>query len=317
MASVVSKRIGLMRYGVMLFSLAYLGLSIATAIYILALKKSIIVTTIAIYCYIQVCANWRAMFVNSNKDYGIQVEEGLEQDIHNFCPECNIYKNKKSHHCPLCECCVLRHDHHCFFLGTCIGLNNQRYFVILCLYTGVGSLYLSLQIFLTSDWVFNRWFNYLELFMPFGYAFSLARTTTLSSAYMVIVYNLSATIGMFCMYMFGLQVHLLSQSVTWHEFNSKTHVSKNQQILTTWSNLPSPAVTHDRLIDMEDQGGSSSLFKLQICCILSAFNSSLFFSINDKIEPNKNGNLVDSSVSTMRTTQKCKKLNRTARGGHF
>lgn len=79
----------------------------------------------------------------------------------------------------------------------------------------------------------------------------------------------------------------------------------------------SPAVTHDRLIDMEDQGGSSSLFKLQICCILSAFNSSLFFSINDKIEPNKNGNLVDSSVSTMRTTQKCKKLNRTARGGHF
>ncbi|XP_059350345.1 uncharacterized protein LOC132087806 [Daphnia carinata] len=237
MAPVISKRIGLMRYGVMLFSLAYLCLSIATAIYILTLKRSIVVTIIAIYCYVQVCANWRAMFANSNKDYGIQVEEGLEQNIHNFCSECNIYKNKKSHHCPLCECCVLRHDHHCFFLGTCIGLNNQRYFVILCLYTGVGSLYLSLQIFLASDWVFNRWFNYLELFMPFGYAFSLARTTTLSGAYLVIVYNLSATIGMFCMYMFGLQVHLLSQSVTWHEFNSKTHVSKNQQILTTWSNF--------------------------------------------------------------------------------
>jgi hypothetical protein len=54
---------------------------------------------------------------------------------------------------------------------------------------------------------------------------------------MVIVYNLSATIGMFCIYMFGLQVHLLSQSVTWHEFNSKTHVSKSQQILTAWSNF--------------------------------------------------------------------------------
>ncbi|EFX69917.1 hypothetical protein DAPPUDRAFT_257892 [Daphnia pulex] len=27
-----------------------------------------------------------------------------------------------------------------------------------------------------------------------------------------------------------------------------------------------------------------------------------------KIEPNKNGNLVDSSVSTMRTTQKCNEI---------
>nr|CAH0111725.1 unnamed protein product [Daphnia galeata] len=155
MAPVISKRVGLMRYGVMLFSLAYLCLSIATAIYILMLQRSFTVTTIAIYCYIQVCANWRALFVNSSKDYGVLVEEGLEQDPQNFCPECNIFKNKKSHHCPLCEYCILRHDHHCFFLGTCIGLNNQRYFVILCLYTGVGSLYLSLQIFLTSDWVFQ------------------------------------------------------------------------------------------------------------------------------------------------------------------
>ena len=195
MAPVISKRVGLMRYGVMLFSLAYLGLSIGTSIYVVIMKSSYIVTAVAILCYSQVCANWRAMFVNSNKDYGMQVEDGLEQDSSSFCSECQIFKHKKSHHCPLCEYCVLRHDHHCFFLGTCIGLNNQRYFVILCLYTGVGSLYLSLQIFLTSDWVFNRWFNYLELFMPFGYAFSLARTTSLQSAYMVIIYNLSATIG--------------------------------------------------------------------------------------------------------------------------
>lgn len=233
----ITKTVGLMRYGVMLFSLAYLGLSLVTALYIVIIRNSILVTAIAIFCYSQVCANWRAMFVYSNKDYGIQIEEGIEQDPQTFCPECNIFKQKKSHHCPLCECCVLRHDHHCFFLGTCIGLNNQPYFVVLCLYTGLGSLYLSLQIFLTSDWVFNWWFNYLELFMPFGYAFSLARTSSLFSAYMVILYNLSATIGMFCIFMFGLQVHLLCQSVTWHEFNSKTHISKSQQILTAWSNF--------------------------------------------------------------------------------
>lgn len=233
----VSRRVGFMRYSVMLFSLAYTGVSIVTALYVVIVTSSIIVSLIAIYCYSQVCANWHALFVNSNKDYGVQVEEGEEQDSQSFCSECNIFKHKRSHHCPLCGHCVLKHDHHCFFLGTCIGLNNQCYFVILCLYTGVGSLYLCLQIFLISDWIFHRWFNYLELFMPFGYVFSLARSNSLFSAFLVVVYNLSATIGMFCIYMFVIQVNLLCRSVTWHEFNSKTYLSKSQQLPTAWSNF--------------------------------------------------------------------------------
>ena len=44
---------------------------------------------------------------------------------------------------------------------------------------------------------------------------------------------------MFCIYMFSLQAYLLSQSVTWHEFNTKTYVSKSQQIFAAWFNFKS------------------------------------------------------------------------------
>lgn len=133
------------------------------------------------------------------QDTGQHIEINSDGQVINtsHCSYCGIVKQNKSHHCPLCKCCILKHDHHCFFLGTCIGLNNQRFFVILCFYIGIGSLYLSLQIFLISDWVFASWYNYLELFMPFGYLFTVVRAESLMSAFLVIVYNLSFITGIF------------------------------------------------------------------------------------------------------------------------
>ncbi|KRG00151.1 uncharacterized protein Dwil_GK27252 [Drosophila willistoni] len=37
----------------------------------------------------------------------------------------------RSWHCRICECCTLKRDHHCVFLASCIGHNNQRYFICL------------------------------------------------------------------------------------------------------------------------------------------------------------------------------------------
>lgn len=220
----------------MIFSMGYILLSIITAGHIIFLKHSYGIALFAAYCYCQVCLNWRAMFYFSNKDYGTADTEIKESDPYSYCPDCKIFKQKLSHHCPLCQHCVLRHDHHCFFLGTCIGLKNQGYFIILCLYTGLGSLYLAFLIFLTSDWTFENWYNYLELFMPFGFVFSLLRTSSFSSAYMVVVYNLSTVVGFFSVIMFLLQVHLLSRSLTWHEFNTKPHPTKGCQ-LSVWHNF--------------------------------------------------------------------------------
>jgi len=54
------------------------------------------------------------------------------------CPVCLLMAPPRSHHCKICNCCVLKRDHHCFFTASCIGFNNQRYFVVFTFYTSVS-----------------------------------------------------------------------------------------------------------------------------------------------------------------------------------
>ena len=64
------------------------------------------------------------------------------------CKKCGLPKPPRAHHCSTCNKCYLRMDHHCPAVGTCIGLNNHRYFMImlrwgslsLWLYSGVSFL---------------------------------------------------------------------------------------------------------------------------------------------------------------------------------
>lgn len=154
-----------MKYGVMLFSLGYAFLAVITSLHVVIITNSFFVALVAIFFYTHVAANWRALFTFSNKDPGLEV--GIDQEVKkegnfNYCSQCDILRHKQSHHCPLCHCCVLKHDHHCFFFGTCVGLNNQRFFIILCLHAALGSLYLCLKIFQTSHWTFPAW--YLHFF---------------------------------------------------------------------------------------------------------------------------------------------------------
>ncbi|KAL9938603.1 hypothetical protein V8E36_002322 [Tilletia maclaganii] len=47
-------------------------------------------------------------------------------------------KPERSHHCSVCKTCVVKYDHHCPWINACVGLGNERYFVLFLFWLSVG-----------------------------------------------------------------------------------------------------------------------------------------------------------------------------------
>ncbi|EST04826.1 Zinc finger, DHHC-type, palmitoyltransferase [Kalmanozyma brasiliensis GHG001] len=47
-------------------------------------------------------------------------------------------KPERSHHCRACKSCALKFDHHCPWLNQCVGLGNERYFVLFMAWLSFG-----------------------------------------------------------------------------------------------------------------------------------------------------------------------------------
>ena len=58
-----------------------------------------------------------------------------------YCTDCNLSVTVDTKHCNKCKRCVEHFDHHCLWLGVCIGRDNYRLFVGLCLWTIALCLY--------------------------------------------------------------------------------------------------------------------------------------------------------------------------------
>jgi palmitoyltransferase len=65
------------------------------------------------------------------------------------CEKCNCVKPPLTHHCSTCQRCVMRMDHHCPFVANCVGIANQKYFILFCTYLLLTCVY-ALVIYVKS-----------------------------------------------------------------------------------------------------------------------------------------------------------------------
>ncbi|TDL20767.1 zf-DHHC-domain-containing protein [Rickenella mellea] len=56
------------------------------------------------------------------------------------CRKCGQRRPERAHHCRVCNRCVLKYDHHCpVRINQCVGLHNERHFVLFMVYLVVAT----------------------------------------------------------------------------------------------------------------------------------------------------------------------------------
>ncbi|UZJ54960.1 hypothetical protein CBS101457_004280 [Exobasidium rhododendri] len=79
-------------------------------------------------------------------------------------------KPERTHHCSVCNVCILKFDHHCPWLNQCVGLGNERYFVLFMVWLSTGCL-----VVMVTGWrvvgeslsISQVWsYNYVPRFFP-------------------------------------------------------------------------------------------------------------------------------------------------------
>jgi len=66
------------------------------------------------------------------------------------CKRCFVVRPPQAHHCSKCQSCIMKMDHHCPWINNCVGIFNQKYFILFCYYCLIGC---SHATYLTSYYI--------------------------------------------------------------------------------------------------------------------------------------------------------------------
>ncbi|CAG9797264.1 unnamed protein product [Chironomus riparius] len=136
----------------------------------------------------------------------------------NLCDKCELIVPPRSWHCDVCNVCILKRDHHCMFAGNCVGLNNNRYFMIFLLHFFIGATYSffynSYYIWIYRGTSFIAWFTPFKMFFPMFMMFFRSNNDWHLFLYMLIMIG-SIFTGVLLVY----HMKLIVKNATTHEKN--------------------------------------------------------------------------------------------------
>jgi palmitoyltransferase ZDHHC3/7/25 len=58
-----------------------------------------------------------------------------------FCKRCKAFKPTRAHHCSICGRCIVKMDHHCPWVNNCVGIGNQKLFLLFLLSVNIICFY--------------------------------------------------------------------------------------------------------------------------------------------------------------------------------
>uniref|UniRef100_A0A915A9L8 Palmitoyltransferase n=1 Tax=Parascaris univalens TaxID=6257 RepID=A0A915A9L8_PARUN len=150
-------------------------------------------------------------------------DDQQRRSIGRYCMECDRMAPERSHHCPLCRMCILRKDHHCFMTGGCVGIANQRFFIVFVLWAGIGSAlgsYYLLMYLLTFVEPNIYPIGWLKFIAPFAVGRWLASYESFSNMIMCLAFSLSTATSIAAFIFFFSQMFYTLHGYTMYDYHT-------------------------------------------------------------------------------------------------
>lgn len=81
------------------------------------------------------------LFTENDDEGEMEIRAWLGDDAQNMV---RPPKPERTHHCKACKMCVLKYDHHCPWINQCVGIGNERYFILFMLWFALGTCVLGI-----------------------------------------------------------------------------------------------------------------------------------------------------------------------------
>ncbi|KAL1721518.1 DHHC palmitoyltransferase-domain-containing protein [Schizophyllum commune] len=116
-----------------------------------------------------------------------------------MCKRCRKNRPERSHHCRICSRCILKYDHH--WINQCVGINNERYFI----------LFMAYLVICSGIFSFTAW---RAVLIALGVELRPFKATIVSQTLFVLIYILAVVLSLCVAVMCAYHLHLVCSGET-------------------------------------------------------------------------------------------------------